>query len=439
MNPFQMLDVNMLSVVKYKWPKQYDDQVFAKSDDREYYQFGDPLLVWDESLEEIQYLGNFHLSFRYIYVMTILFHIKIDIPWPLYASNCRIKSPLKHLVDDEIQCVQNFDVHDQFIIDLQTKLKSIKVLKHRKPFYTPSIVMKDFCKSIQTVNDTENCIDINVYHCIDMISLRTCKHDGNATIATVPEFGENFITDKLSIQIHHNFTNLLNVTVFFVYSELNNENPITQIVQRISLEYLETNETFATRDAYQISGNIGYLPHKPIIITKFIQPNESVVDSATNMDAGFLAYFHNETNCTNDDHYLKIPAIDSNGDCIVNNNTFQTVNFYENTRVKCNAVVALTEFNDTNNSEQPINVEVNNTYICRKFQRKIFDYLLHSLELKNANSTVYNQFNSRISEMGKNHFFNDLHFATKFIRNFKILSMSQFLFLCDFFHRQSTK
>lgn len=49
--------MNILSVVQYKWPNQYDHQAFAKNDYREHYIYGDPLLVWDESTEEIQFFG----------------------------------------------------------------------------------------------------------------------------------------------------------------------------------------------------------------------------------------------------------------------------------------------------------------------------------------------------------------------------------------------
>lgn len=48
-----------MSVVQHKWPNQYDHQAFAKNDYREHYIFGDPILVWDESVEDIQFLGNF--------------------------------------------------------------------------------------------------------------------------------------------------------------------------------------------------------------------------------------------------------------------------------------------------------------------------------------------------------------------------------------------
>lgn len=176
-----------------------------------------------------------------------------DVPVSFGMSNCRIKNSLKHLTDDEIKCVQTIDEHDQFLVDFQNKLRTVKILKFRKPLETPSIIMMDFCKSVQMTNETENCTETDIYHCIETISLRTCKQDTNSTSSSSPEFGENFISNEISMQIHHNFTNILNVTVFFVYHELNTDIPTTHIVQTINVEYLELNETFSTRDAHQVN------------------------------------------------------------------------------------------------------------------------------------------------------------------------------------------
>lgn len=47
-----------MSVVQYKWPNQFGNQALINNDYREHYIFGDPILVWDESSEEIQHLGK---------------------------------------------------------------------------------------------------------------------------------------------------------------------------------------------------------------------------------------------------------------------------------------------------------------------------------------------------------------------------------------------
>lgn len=328
--------------------------------------------------------------------------IILDMPWSFGASDCHIKLPIQYLTDDETECVQTLDEHDQFIADIQNQLKSVKILKHRQPIDTPSLMMVDFCQPSSITNQTENCTEAEIYHCIDTISLRTCQLEANQSM-TMPEFSDNFLSNELSIQIHHNFTNILNVTVFFVYHELSGSDFQTgHLVQKIRIEYLELNETFSMRDVHQVSGNIGYLLHHPIIVSKLIRQNESIAGNPMEIPSQklVLSYFHNETNCTNDDHYLKLPIAEANGDCAINNFTFQTVNFGERTRTKCNALLLLNDFNDTSDGAAAVNAEQNHTHTCRNFQLQIFNYLLYNFELENINSTVYSRFNVRISEMG---------------------------------------
>lgn len=322
-------------------------------------------------------------------------------PWSFVSSNCDVKAPVKHLINDKTKCVQTFDDHDQFINDIQSKLKSIKILKQRKPLDSPALVMSDFCKSPQNGNETEKCIYAEVYHCVDRISLRTCKSDANSTL-TSSENSENFITNELSIQFHHNFTNILNCTVFFVYHELGDEVSSTFLTQTISVEYLESNETYDTRDAHLVSGNIGYMQHKPVIVTKFLLINETQNEENIRFER-VLAYFHNETNCTSDDHYMKLPVVQTNGDCVLDNTTFNRIDFGESSRIKCNAVLTANAFNETNNSPQMFHLlghSHNYTQTCRAFQRTIFNYLLHRFDLENPNATVYSEFNMRLSELG---------------------------------------
>lgn len=52
----------MMSVVQYKWPIQFDQKAIPQNDYRENYGFGDSILVWDESNEEIQSLGKFGMK-----------------------------------------------------------------------------------------------------------------------------------------------------------------------------------------------------------------------------------------------------------------------------------------------------------------------------------------------------------------------------------------
>lgn len=47
-----------MSVAQYKWPNQFDQTIDTHDSYRDFYKFGDSILVWDESTEEIQTLGN---------------------------------------------------------------------------------------------------------------------------------------------------------------------------------------------------------------------------------------------------------------------------------------------------------------------------------------------------------------------------------------------
>lgn len=61
--------MNIVSVAQYKWPNQFDQTVDMQNGDRYYYKFGDSILIWDESNEEIQTLGKwfaFLFSFNVI-------------------------------------------------------------------------------------------------------------------------------------------------------------------------------------------------------------------------------------------------------------------------------------------------------------------------------------------------------------------------------------
>lgn len=54
----QVHQIDILSVAQYKWSNQFDPKVASQNDYREHYAFGDSILAWDESTEEIQSLGN---------------------------------------------------------------------------------------------------------------------------------------------------------------------------------------------------------------------------------------------------------------------------------------------------------------------------------------------------------------------------------------------
>lgn len=322
-----------------------------------------------------------------------------EIPWSYGTANCRIRTPLRYLAEDETDCVQTQDEHDQFVAEMQSNLRSIRIMRDRRPAITPGLLLHDYCGNTQ--NDTDNCISTAIYHCIEAISMRTCTQDTNSTAASI-DFGEDYITNELSIQIHHNFTSIENVTVFFVYHAIG-DGLSAHIMQTIRFEYLELTETFATPDVHRVSGNIGYAANRPVIVTKYIRRNFTITPNNNNNMETFdwqLAYFLTEANFSNDEHYLKVPAVQPNGDCLLDGHSFETINFGENARISCNARLTPTIANNTDEPLTGDTFAANSTHMCRTFQRHIFDYLLHRFELTQPNGTAYTRFNVLVSELG---------------------------------------
>lgn len=289
------------------------------------------------------------------------------------------------------------DEHNSFIVDLEQTLPFLRILMHRKALSTSSKVMADYCKPPVLANDPLNCVGVVIYYCAGTIGPKSCKKD-NSTEADVPD---NCVVDELAFHFHHNFTSILNATVYFVCHELALD--AASVLQTVNVEYFEVNETHSTKNAHQISGNIGYVQHRPIIVTKLVNPYD-LPDAPNAKPANhMLAYFQPNANCSGDEHILKMPAIHSNGDCIRSNKTFNTIDFDENIRFTCNAILG-PEVNDSVPMPQ-LNITENDanenfTNVCRSYQQVIFQYLLHDLQLQNANSTSFDKFNALISELG---------------------------------------
>lgn len=291
------------------------------------------------------------------------------------------------------------DEHNIFITEMEETLSVTRVLIHRLPLSTSSKFVADFCQPAVHANDTLNCVDVDIYYCADTIDSQSCKKN-NLTETNQPD---NCVVDELAFHFHHNFTSILNATVYFVCHEMALD--AASVLQIVNVEYFEVNETHSTKNAHQISGNIGYVQHRPVLVTKLVNQYESPDIANGKPPNRILAYFEMNATCTGNEHILKMPAIQSNGDCIRSNRTFNSINFDENIRFTCNAMLA-PDVNDSSASIPQLNTTTdmesneNHTNVCRSFQRVIFQHLLNDLELQNPNSTSLDTFNALISELG---------------------------------------
>lgn len=214
-------------------------------------------------------------------------------------------------------------------------------------------------------NCSEECLETQIYVCDN---LNNC----NSLLVNSSEIlnFEEFICSEILIKIRHNFTDLLGLEVYFLRNFIEENN----FLLSIDVNFLLVNET---KGDSEISGNLGYLKEKPLIISKMIYFNKTDLNNRKMI----FEYF----NLNRTLKHLKIP----NKNCLVENSTqLETVNLGENIWFQCNK-----KFNFN------ITKESNFTEVCLKFQEKIFFNLINGIEPA-ENITNFSKLNIFISELG---------------------------------------
>lgn len=244
-----------------------------------------------------------------------------------------------------------------FLDEFSLKLKSTKILQLRKINHA---MMSEHCTGAN-----KHCMDIKMIDCFGLVSRDNCVEFNSTEIDDT-----RWLNREIVIQFRHNFTNILNCTAYLIYSGVD-VMPDT-LVHSVKIQFLQVNESMAA-NIHRISGNIGYMQGKPIVTAKMIPLNVSNVDE--NLPK-ILDYFHPNKTFSNDDHFMKIPAIRKNF-CMLTNLTYDIIRFGENLFLTCD--VAL----DDNLN---VTVESNFTEVCTKLQRKIFAFMLN--EYQESNDTT---------------------------------------------------
>lgn len=277
-----------------------------------------------------------------------------DLPYSLTeSSNCELAKSINYLQDYETKCLKSFEQLQQFNAEFLEKLISLQLLKTPKNY-----------KNEMIENCSDDCLSPTIYACED---LNNCYSLINST--EIVNFDE-FICSEILINFRHNFTNLLGLEIYFLRN-LNDEENL--FLLSIKVNFLLVNET---KGDNEISGNLGYLKEKPVIISRMIYFNKTDLNNRKMI----FEYF----NLNRTLKHLKIP----NKNCLINNSTLETINFGENIWFQCKK-----KFNFN------ITKESNFTEICLKFQEKIFFNLINGIKPA-ENITNFSKLNIFISEFG---------------------------------------
>lgn len=362
----------MAKSVAYKWPDPFRSPSTTGTDDRrELYRFADPILVFDEQIEQIR---------------------PLTIPYALTGLQCHLNLTVRFLENEQSTCVRCPDKHQANVIELQKQFLNLKILPTRRGIGNHAMMTEYCSSSLPTLERTDetssppetpklphlppSCLPVQLMDCVKDISSASCRpvifNDSSPAY-----FDANFINRLVVVQFMHNFTTITNCSVFFVWSH-NDEIDNFQ-TQRIAIEFVQAaaNNTDKQRH-HEVSGNLGYLPGRPVIVGRMVPFNETVSSDATLLD-----YFHHNHSASS--HHLRIPSF-HRGECRLDNFTYETIDFERNLFVQCRIPL---NSDDSNEGNGVVAADSNFTAVCMRFQRKIDSYLLHGM-LRYENQTFHN-------------------------------------------------
>ncbi|XP_050096185.1 tectonic [Anopheles aquasalis] len=206
---------------------------------------------------------------------------------------------------------------------------------------------------------------------------------------------------RIELQFRHNFTDLLAVDATLFCERDNSAADTDSGWQRITVRF----EAQSSRNvSYAVSGNLGYLRQKPLIVTHFelpptnttnavsgdgvpdIRPSEPTKQPARTM----LAYFTNGTRLPDETFRLRLP-ISRRNRCHLSEQMHGTIDFGVDSWHRCNYVPSTQAINDTEG-----NGGRNYTSFCRELQEQLYSLLLPGI----LSDDRYDHVNLYVSKYG---------------------------------------
>lgn len=318
----------------HQWPNAFADASTVKDEIRESYKQGDSILIYRETTESVQTL---------------------TMPAALVGVHCHINLPMRFLVSSQSSiCLRSSDEHNAFVRHLQQTLHNTKLLKSRRGIGN-NLMISELCGlSIEESANTNNCQSIHIYECVSSLTPGNC----NRLNETDYEIDSSLHNQLIVYEFVHNFTNILNGSVYFLYTI-----DTGRLDRSIEVRFRQMNEMRVPH--HIVSGNLGYELGKPIIVSYWTKANAS--DDHSPIIAN---YFHvNNSRHDNQDEFLRIPIFRGN-ECQLDDSHFETIGFGQDIYVKCEVRL------DRNLTKSPT---TNLTQLCINFQSTIFTYILRGI------------------------------------------------------------
>ncbi|XP_061501905.1 tectonic [Anopheles gambiae] len=354
----------------------------------------------DSSTEEAVRPNHYHVDdVIYFYNETSELVQPFAIPYSLTGSTCQLEHPVRFLRDRTNLCRrQTVDELSEF---------NRAFLRHATSsarfFQTPkkSTVMEHYC-----VEDGD-CLNATVSICYHNSPHGwNCTQSSNVTTSTssveelvLEEFPDS-ICLELEITFIHNYTNLFNVQLKLLCERSADEDDLwmESVWQRITVRFIVPTPPSKPKLTRTVSGNIGYLTGKPLIVShreipaNRTTPQEGSPPEESLSNNRMLAYFTNETRLPDTSFRLRLPISRANR-CTLTEQDHGTINFGTDSFHRCNYI-----------PPELINQTAgqNFTKFCQTLQVGLYAQLLNGVypELYPTKGEGYDKLNLYLSKYG---------------------------------------
>ncbi|XP_055606783.1 tectonic [Uranotaenia lowii] len=310
---------------RHKWNEIFPTNENPKDiSNRMFYKVNDLVQFYNESSEQVE---------------------TFVLPYSITNSECQLKQPVRFLRDQSTQCLRSLESLDSFTESFVEQQSQMRYLRYPKN----EIV--------------EHCADSD---CFNITVIRYCNLSGSKCRANnQTEWDGTWMCPEIRIQFVHNYTHLESVAVFILCGSIEELNLETDSIwHRFTVSFKREHEE---RFARSVSGNLGYLQQKPLLVSNLQIPVNDTVETRRSSKY-MLSYFTNETRLPDETFRLKLPKSKGNR-CTLDERNHHQVLFGENIWTKCNFYPKINVSADSNFTE-----------VCNDLQSSIFELLLHGIQ-----------------------------------------------------------
>ncbi|XP_049542842.1 tectonic [Anopheles darlingi] len=337
----------------------------------------------DSSDPDDSRLGHYRVEdLLYFYNETSESVEPFTLPYSLTGNDCHIEQHVRFLRDRSNRCRRLVDDVTSFnrrFLSLQASNRFFRSPKKSMVTEHPCTADADCLNVTLTICRPTNAS--NGWSCINAGNTTNATTSDTLGLLEVSEDEYELQCSRIELWFRHNFTDLLAVDATLFCERDNGASESDYGWQRITVRF----EAQPSRNvSYSVSGNLGYLRQKPLIVTHYELPSTN----STNPVFGdgvpeirpseptkqpmktILAYFTNGTRLPDETFRIRLPVSRRNR-CQLSEKIHETIDFGVDSWHRCNYVPSMQAINDTKGNDAR-----NYTTFCRGLQERLYALLL---------------------------------------------------------------